>query len=298
MLSQIMTHEQEKKVIDEIFAEWEDGVHSKPTTTEPASQNQNQEQKLAQEERKKLHTPSTSVPQIGPTRLLMMEVEHEAQRQESIEATMRESQILGESSHHRSRYGPSWSRRRRDERSRSRSVTRLPRRSRGVNIVIDGDEDAAPRRRHASKPEVYYRHSDGPNVVIPGPSRASRAPDPEFLARESPYAHVHEADVEVSVPPGREFFDTPVAEHFFDTRRAGEREREYFDTPVVERLHVARPEGHGRVRVVPSSMERGRQRISVVEGPEGQERERGRRNIEMRSPRVELYESLYEDSSE
>lgn len=303
ILSRDMTREQEKKVIDEIFAEWEDGVHGKPTTT-----SQNQKQRLEQEERKKLRTPSALVPpQIGPTRRMMMEVEHEAQRHETIEATIRESHRLEEPTHHRDPREPRWRRHREREHSheRERSFTRPPRQSRGfVFLDPDGnarihDERYEDVRRRFADPEVYYRHPPGPSVMVPGPSRGYRAPGPEIRARETSYAQPDVTNVEFS-PPGRGLFDTPVVEHVVhrDYPENRERRREYFDTPVVEHLHMVHPESAGRVRVVPPHMERGRERVLVSEGPGRPSRERGRVNVETRSPRVDLYESLYDDSSD
>jgi hypothetical protein len=303
IISRDMTREQEKKVIDEIFAEWEDGVHGKPTR--PASQNLSQKERLEQEERKKLNVPSAVVPpQIGPTRRIMMEVEHEAQRHESIEATIRESHRLEEPTHHTYTREPRRRRRPSRPRERESSFTRNPRQSRGFvfmnrdrNAHLD-DEGYDDVRRRFADPEGYYGHRPGPSVMGPGLSRGYGAAGPEIRARES-YAHLDVEDVDVSgTPPGREFFDTPVVEHVVETTypENRERRREYLQTPVVEHLHMAHPESHGRVRVVPSRMERERQRVFVAEAPERASRERGRVNVETRSPRVELYESVYDSS--
>ena len=74
---------------------------------------------------------------------------------------------------------------------------------------------------------------------------------------------------------------------------------EYFDTPVVEHLDMrTHPESAGSVRVVPPPMERGRQRVIVVEGNERPSREGERIDIERRSPRGVLYESVSENESD
>lgn len=145
--------------------------------------------------------------------------------------------------------------------------------------------------------------------MVPGPSRWYGAPGQEIRARERSYAHPDVADAEISVTPpferqrerGRDYIDIPVAEHFdVWTPENGGRGRDYFDIPIVEHLDMRRahPESHGRVSVVPSHMERGRDRVFVAGGPERSSRGRERVNIERRRPRGDLYESVYEEESD
>lgn len=279
-----MTIEQEKQVIEEIFAEWEDGVQGK--TTRPSKEEEGRadrmerEDKKAEEHRTHLrNSSSATVPRIGPTRRMMMEVEKEAEKQETIEKKMRAMHTLEEPRH---RYQT------REPRQRHRSsYTSHPRRSRGPEIVIDGDVDAygyGEVDRPYAEAERYYQNFAGyPSEVVPGPLRGYGAPVTESQAREGHYAQVDGVDPRVVIPG------------------PSERPRVYFGSPVVE-SHAMRAddsEGHARVRVTPThTMERERTRerptsinVVVTPGPERYESRGGRRIIETRSPRARSYES-------
>lgn len=267
-----MTHEQEEKVIDEIFAEWEDGVHGTPTNSSNTNATRKEKEKMEREDRaNKNRTSSAHVPRIGPARRMMMEVEHEAQTQEKIEKMIRETHVLEEP-------GYLYVKDPHPKDTRSHLFTKERRHRSGVDVAIDSDVDSEKDTRY-SETERYYQNPPGhPEVIIPGPSRRHESSAPEIHVRERQYVRVDGAD-----PLG-----------------PSERRNEYFGIPIVDHLPDD-PESHGRVRLVPPRMrerERERPRVVMTQGlePERPSTERVRRIIETRSPRA-MYESVSEESS-
>lgn len=262
-----MTREQEKRIIAEIFAEWEDGVHVEPTTR-PNIITQDPEHKMKEY---KVGESSAIVPHIGPTRRMMMEVEHEAQRQEKIEEKIRESHRLGKPSYLHTREPH-------PKHTHSRSYERSSHRRRPeVKISLDGGADPYAEfemdRRFAND-ERYHRTFAGPEFDVPGPSRMYYAPArPEIPPRErARYVHIDgvEPRVSVHVPP------------------RGQRE---YDSLLYRAPSDLVVEDSESVRVMPSRMmerERERSRVVLESEPERPSRERGRRRVERERSRVRL----------
>ncbi|KAJ5681939.1 uncharacterized protein N7477_001879 [Penicillium maclennaniae] len=280
--SRTMTLAEEKRLIDDIFAEWEEGVRGTQTTT---TQDPHQQ-------RKEDHTSSSQGPRIGPTRRIMMAVEHEAQKQDKMLQTIAESHRLEESYRHA---------REPHHRAPSHLYTREPRGKRHVNINLDGGFDSyggfdMDRRDFGDE---RYRSFVQPELGE-GPSRwyGAHGSRPERQDRERHYMYVGEAEPQYrqreyvyggEVDP-RVQVDPRVRVH---RHGPGERRREHEHARmsyVEPRELVEEDEMSDSVSVmVVQRRESGRERPHVIvsRGPEwsGRERDSRRRRMAHREVR-------------
>lgn len=173
-LARDMTIEEEKRIIDELFAEWEDGVNDKgeKPSTGPEQYNQKDEQDP------RLFNGPSLVPCMGTTRRLMIDVEREAQKKETLMKKVRETHTLEEPVEYFEREP--------GERRR-RTYERRPRRRRPVVVNIGeryGGDNGIEREVYSHGDEFIPRFERQPSVLTSERHERDRAVPREMMGRE------------------------------------------------------------------------------------------------------------------
>lgn len=159
VLARDLTPEDKKKLIDEIFTEWEDGVNRE--ATQPSKDDHGDMLKC--EEPSYGRNMSSQRPRLGRTRQMVMQVEKDAQKQETMEKKMRRMHALEEPSYTHMR-------------------APRPRRRR------DGEEWDREVDRTFTVEEEHRQTFTDPGVVVPESSR-SESPEvstPAFTLSDHP----------------------------------------------------------------------------------------------------------------
>ncbi|KAJ5150172.1 hypothetical protein N7448_001750 [Penicillium atrosanguineum] len=196
-----MTIEEETRIINELFAEWEDGVNDKgKRPSRMARPMHNMEHKEgADQPPSDFGYSGYNVPRMGTTRRLMMDVEREARKKEILTKKLRETHTLEEPRSYRySERVPNERRRRTHETRPSREIPGLFNTRESYGVDNGGGREAyteEPERREmdrAAPPERFVREN-----VLRGPT--------QWLEVSSPLVEGHARNLEIRTPRMRRY---------------------------------------------------------------------------------------------
>ncbi|KAJ5152914.1 uncharacterized protein N7482_009392 [Penicillium canariense] len=227
VLARDMTVEQERQIIDELFAEWEDGVHNKGEKLNAETQ------AYKKEEQRPSTYKQNAVVRMGTTRRLMMEVEREAQKKETLEKKLRHAHTLEPGYSFANEPG---------DRRRTAYATRPRRRRRPVSINLRGSQEGdSDIEREAYFEDFYRRYDRYPDGTVPEQSERRR----EERRRDYFQTPMRGHHVNLSEPSGRHDSTRAVASEVPSEMMERERARRPPHSHVVI---TTRPERTARGR--------------------------------------------------